>query len=269
MFSALRKRIHLSPATVIASLALVFAMTGGAYAAKKYLITSTKQISPSVLKSLQGKAGPAGGAGAQGAAGPAGPQGPGGSGGAKGETGPEGKKGDKGEVGATGPKGKEGPGGPEGSPWTDGGTLPAGATETGVWQIGPMPEGAAGFARTVASFPIPLAGVECEIEPPPALKVKMGVCPGEANIHVFRGTTVPTGCTATVVEARVTELRAASGNFCVWIEGGPSSDNTVKIVVDDIEDEGEPGVGVAGARLSPSVALSELDEMRGTWAITG
>ena len=102
-----RKRMHLSPTTVIATLALVFAMTGGAYAAKKYLITSTKQISPSVFKALQGKAGPAGSAGAQGAQGPAG---------AKGETGPagpagigaEGKRGEQGIQGNDGKKGEAG-----------------------------------------------------------------------------------------------------------------------------------------------------------------
>jgi hypothetical protein len=129
MFSAIRRRVQFSPATVIAGLALVFAMTGGAYAAKKYLITSTKQISPSVLKSLQGKAGPAGanGApGAQGAQGPAGPAGPQGAAGAKGDTGSPGApgvKGEKGEKGATGEKGSTG--------FTE--TLPSGKTETGTW----------------------------------------------------------------------------------------------------------------------------------------
>jgi hypothetical protein len=39
-------------ADVSVSLALVFAMTGGAYAARKIIITSTKQISPKVLKKL-------------------------------------------------------------------------------------------------------------------------------------------------------------------------------------------------------------------------
>ncbi|HEY5343386.1 MAG TPA: hypothetical protein VIJ66_06970, partial [Solirubrobacteraceae bacterium] len=75
MFSALRKRMHLSPATAIATLALVFAMTGGAYAAKHYLINSTKQISPKVLRALKGKNGKNGLNGANGAAGAQGPAG--------------------------------------------------------------------------------------------------------------------------------------------------------------------------------------------------
>jgi hypothetical protein len=37
----------------VAALALVFAMSGGAYAASRYVITSTKQISLEVLESLK------------------------------------------------------------------------------------------------------------------------------------------------------------------------------------------------------------------------
>jgi hypothetical protein len=153
MFSAIRRRLHLSPATVIAGLALVFAMTGGAYAAKKYLITSTKQISPSVLKQLQGKAGAPGAAGAQGAqgpAGPGGPAGPSGSGGAKGETGPAGVKGEKGATGATGAKGATGETG-----FTS--TLPSKKTETGAWTIGAAGGASGVFVNAAISFPIPLA----------------------------------------------------------------------------------------------------------------
>jgi hypothetical protein len=64
-----------SVTTVIACMALFFALGGSALAASKYLITSRSQIKPSVLKSLQGskgaagKAGPPGPAGAAGAAG--------------------------------------------------------------------------------------------------------------------------------------------------------------------------------------------------------
>jgi hypothetical protein len=61
-----------SVTTVVACLALFFALGGSALAASKYLITSTSQIKPSVLKSLQGKRGPAGTPGAPGAAGAAG-----------------------------------------------------------------------------------------------------------------------------------------------------------------------------------------------------
>jgi Collagen triple helix repeat (20 copies) len=87
-------RRHLSYANVAATLALVFAMTGGALAAKHYIITSTKQIKPSVRKQLKGNRGPAGATGKTGPAGATGKAGP---------TGP---------AGPTGATGKEGPPGP-------------------------------------------------------------------------------------------------------------------------------------------------------------
>jgi hypothetical protein len=133
--------MHLSPATVIATLALVFAMTGGAYAANKFLITSTKQISPKVLKSLKGANGKNGATGPAGAAGAgtAGVQGPAGAAGSKGETGVAGAPGAKGEKGEKGTTG-----------FTK--TLPSGETETGSY----------GFATkatpfTSITFNIPLA----------------------------------------------------------------------------------------------------------------
>ncbi len=103
MFGATLKRV--SPATVLAVVALVFAMTGGAIAAKKYLITSTNQISPAVLKKLTGKPGPAGPTGAAGQAG------------AKGTNGSNGTNGTNGKDGETG--------------FTQ--TLPPGESLTGVW----------------------------------------------------------------------------------------------------------------------------------------
>ncbi len=83
----MRPRIP-SPATIIASVALFVALGGTALAASHYIITSTSQIKPSVLRSLRGKAGLRGPAGA---AGPAGTPG---------------------AAGAAGPKGAEGPAGP-------------------------------------------------------------------------------------------------------------------------------------------------------------
>ena len=63
---------HLSYANVVATLALVFAMSGGALAALHYLIHSTKQISPKVLRKLKGNRGARGPRGLSGAAGAAG-----------------------------------------------------------------------------------------------------------------------------------------------------------------------------------------------------
>jgi hypothetical protein len=87
----MKKSLRLpSPALVISILALVIALSGTAIAAKRYLITNTKQISPAALKQLtklaavQVKQGPAGAAGAAGTAGAAG------AAGASGERGPAG-----------------------------------------------------------------------------------------------------------------------------------------------------------------------------------
>ena len=83
-------------ASVFLLIALVFSMSGGALAAKHYLINSTKQISPKVLKALRGKRGRTGKTGAPGATGPTG---------AKGDTG---QAGNDGAPGTNGTSGKDG-----------------------------------------------------------------------------------------------------------------------------------------------------------------
>jgi Collagen triple helix repeat (20 copies) len=82
-----------NPATAIALIALFFSLGGVSLAAARYVITSTAQIKPSVLKELRGKRGPAG---------PAGPAGVDGVPGAKGSMGAQGIQGDQGPQGVAG-----------------------------------------------------------------------------------------------------------------------------------------------------------------------
>lgn len=166
---------------VVAIVALVFAMLGGAYAAtnsgggKATASAKAKQGK----QGKPGKTGPAGPAGPQGPAGPAGPAGP------KGDTGTAGSPGAAGQsvtgtpiaVGSTECTAKEGgvkytaasgtsnicngAKGKEGSPWTAGGVLPSGKTETGAWtfeerRIAPETPNL-GASKLALSFPIPLA----------------------------------------------------------------------------------------------------------------
>jgi hypothetical protein len=257
----MRRRLRFSPATVIAGLALVFAMTGGAYAAKKYLITSTKQISPSVLKQLQGKVGTAGApgaAGAQGARGPAGPAGPAGSEGAKGETGPAGVKGEKGAAGVAGAKGATGATGSEGSPWTAGGVLPSGKTETGTWSVALYSTvNEAPAAETAISFPIPLAAGG-----------------GEEDAWVFTKAQTEnkefgsSGCTGSAEDPA-----ALKGELCVYTGYEALSHATNNFPATIAPQGGEFGFGksgavIVGANLEGTAVAPAKIEAQGSWAVT-
>jgi hypothetical protein len=89
-----------SPATAIATVALFFSLGGVSLAVGHYLITSTKQIKPSVLAQIESAT-----TGSNGSRGPQGERGP------KGERGPTGDAGATGQTGATGPQGATGPSG--------------------------------------------------------------------------------------------------------------------------------------------------------------
>jgi Collagen triple helix repeat (20 copies) len=91
----MRRPINVVRRNLIACLALFVALGGTSLAASHYIITSTKQIKPSVLRQLRGKTGP------KGAAGIAGPQGPKGETGVKGATGTKGTEGEPGFSGAS------------------------------------------------------------------------------------------------------------------------------------------------------------------------
>jgi hypothetical protein len=123
MFSRIHEKLG-TAGFVISIVALIAALTGGAYAAaglspqvKKQITKESKKFSKQFSKQFA-------------VAGPQGAKGDTGAAGAKGDTGAQGGKGDPGAPGSPG-----GPG-PEGSPWTAGGVLPEGETETGAWGFG-------------------------------------------------------------------------------------------------------------------------------------
>jgi hypothetical protein len=248
MLSPLRNRFGIPG--VISVIALVFAMAGGAYAAKKYVITSPKQIKPSVLKKLKGKRGPAGPAGPAGAQGPAGPAGAKGDTGAAGANGSNGKDGtsvttenilpeeecgeEVGGVRLLSASGEDfvcnGEDGEEGQPWTAGGTLPPGATQTGSFAY-------AGAENLEAiSFAIPLAS---------ALD--------STHVHIAPNANCP---------GSVADPKAASGHLCVYVKnGGPPAGpyplNSASLPAP------VTGADKAGAMLIVG------GEIWGTWAVTG
>ena len=198
MFSRIRK--HLTPSTAIAFAALIFALTGGAYAATgggashaTLTASAAKAKKKSAPAGKPGPRGPAGPAGAAGAAGPAGPVGPAGPAGAKGETGAAGT----GTTGAEGKKGKEG----KGTPGAPGASVTA--TEfTGSKPGSKCTEGGSEFKiGTAATF----------------------ACNGEAGNNGTNGTNGATGATGPEGSPWVDggTLPSGSSEKGQWAGGGP------------------------------------------------
>jgi Collagen triple helix repeat (20 copies) len=242
MFAVIRRR--LTPGTAIAILALVLAMAGGAYAAQKgVIITSIKQISPSVQKKLKGKQGPAGPQGAPGAQGSAGANGKDGTPGKEGPQGPEGKE------------GKAGKEGKEGSPWTAGGTLPSKKTETGSWAVGETitPQ----FNIDVPlSFFIPLVGPL-----------------DSSHVHYINkaGKEVPLlgeEVTSTACLGKASEPSAEPGNLCVYA----SRETSILISNASIFDPAPEGSDKSGASVAGAFMrihrTEEEGQGYGTFAVT-
>jgi hypothetical protein len=295
MLSFVRRRMTF--ANVAMTVALVFAMSGGAFAAGKFLITSTKQISPKVLRSLQGKVGPAGAAGAQGPAGalgPSGPQGPAGPGGAAGAPGAKGENGasvtsaviakssatceKQGGSEFTVAEGKKTTvcNGKEGSPWTDGGTLPSGRTETGVWSVGPfkytieesgkyLTIGLFGAPKLpIASFPIPLTAPLGEghvhFINPNGMEKPSGVRPEEEVAPTECGSGIGPGVNASNPQAK-------PGNLCVYATELESARGDSEEIFAPGEGFNQ-GTGTSGAIAEFSVTGEGPQYARGTWAVT-
>ncbi len=290
-----RMKIHLTPSMAIAMLALIFAITGGAFAATgggSSHATLTASAAKKKAKTPAGKPGPrgpAGPAGAAGAAGPQGPAGPAGAAGAKGENGTNGTNG----TGTEGPKGSEGPPGKNGESVTTeklnagatcpgGGvelkvgasesdvcngakgeegnikkTLPAGITETGVWAFKFQENGP---EEQSAVQPISFS---IQLEKP--------------TFEVFYVTLeeqkkekpAPADCTGTAVTPT-----AANGALCLY-EGRRSAPAGAKFEGPGVSlpTSDTPGeVATSGAVLAvgyDSHGASAEAELYGTWAVTG
>jgi hypothetical protein len=254
-----RVRKHLNPTTFIAFLALVFALTGGAFAATgsggngsggngshATLTASAAKAKPAP----KGKAGPRGPAGAKGATGatgatgPAGATGPGGPAGAKGENGAAGATGATGATGPAGPAGaagKQGPVGPEGN---IGATLPNGTTETGTFFA---PATSEIETETSISFPIQLPSA---------------VTAAYVTLEDVEEAKIPTGCSGSAEKPEAEE-----GHLCVF-EGANSRPlgNAEHVNVFKPGARGI-GTGVTGALLDFETKTTE-SQVTGTFAVT-
>ena len=234
MFSKIRRKLHVTPSGVIAIIALVFALTGGAFAAtsgtgngngggRGNQKNSSRLLAGTSKAKSKTKAGPRGPAGkngtngtngAPGATGPAGPAGPAGTAGGTGPAGGSGETGPQGPAGPTGPQGPEGkqgvihPGKPVGSPEP----LPEKATETGSWSLS-VGEAEADNVDTSISFTIPLATAL------PAEDVHYVNEEGKEEV-TFNGSAFEAVATSDC-PGTTAEPAASPGNLCVYQQDVP------------------------------------------------
>lgn len=220
------------PGLTVAVVAMVIALTGGAFAAAGLTGKQKKEVKK-IAKEFAGKPGAQGPQGVQGPVGPAGPTG------AKGDPGAPGAPGTPGVPGKNGksvtvseiptgefeceerggalleeegtPPGVEvctGKEGIEGQPWTPDNILPPGATETGAWAFNGTEADTSGI-RVPISFPIPV-GLNLK-----AAHVHFGVADSGGD---FSSTVAGAPCPS----ESAFEPKALPGELCVYanLDGG-------------------------------------------------
>ena len=262
MLSPLRNRFGIPG--VISVIALVFAMFGGAYAATNDGGNATS----SAKRGKPGKPGKPGPAGPQGPAGPTGPAGPAGA---------KGDKGDKGDTGAKGDKGEKGAKGDKGDPWTAGGTLPSGETETGTWGFGVSHTKEAVTAPVPISFPIPLEDASLYNEETGKKKAFVfspeQVANGEFEVeNTVTEEMEDTGCHWELFNPDATPEANTPGTLCIFTEYGDLADLEYRVIRVPGEVFAEDGYGPAGAivvygKKGNNEAVSAIFAV-GTWAVT-
>jgi hypothetical protein len=257
MFDRLRERFG-TAGLLVAVIALIFALAGGAYAASGGLNAKQKKEVKKIAKSFQGK-GPKGDTGASGPAGSAGPPGPAGA---------AGKDGAPGAPGADGIDGKDGKNGENGacSVANPECVLPSGATETGSW----FSDGSEQYVAL--SFPLQLeapidSNSGCEEEAAARTNschvFYIGPNGHEINPGTGEEETVATAECSGSAEAPTAE----PGNLCVYT-GHASELLGLSQAIFDIGGAGnEVGTSVAGA-LMQVFPLGATPLAFGTWAVT-
>lgn len=276
-------RKHFNAGTVVAIVALVFAMTGGAFAVTSKggsqgpVASVSKKKKAKVLRGPRGPKGETGATGPAGLTGPVGPQGP------AGPTG-KGEKGDKGDPGTPGEsvtiktlgKGQGGcaEGGQEfsnasgkgsacnGANGTTGftATLPAGKTEHGILTLEALAQSRGSFSlRIPISFPIPLAAPL-----------------GENEVHIIEvGQSGPGGAGTECEGGSSAEPKAASGNLCIYLvhlegefPGEPPTPVTASNFLPVNPEAFGHGVGMSGGFLTSSLVPAGTG-LYAVWVVTG
>lgn len=251
----------------VAVVALVMALVGGAYAAGGLTKAQEKQVTK-IAKKYAGKPGAPGTAGANGTTGTNGKDGAPGADGQNGADGvsvtsTESANAIEGHCNGTTNGGKGGSkfvsasgttyacNGKEGSPWTAGGTLPVGSTETGTWAFS---------ASSADQVEVPFIG---EVVPVPvSFAIPLAASLGESNVHYYTESGFSSTCTGSGPAPT-----APSGQLCVY-GGGLGEDINATFSAIVRAGEFEFGASKSGAIL----LFKEVEDGAGAWgtfAVTG
>ena len=239
---------------IVAVVALVAALVGTAIAAGGLTAQQEKQVKK-IAKKYAGK---------DGAAGPQGPAGAQGAPGANGSSGTVGATGPKGPTGAAGVTGPGGTTGPTGSPWTVGGTLPEGASETGIWSLGPF--------ENVATYPGEFTNVPVALSFPIPLAAEMAF--SQAHLILKNGKEFTTGgeVTSTECTGTVKAPKAKPGNLCVYLATTATPESGAKALINPESafqnSTGEEKIGITGITLQVFTLNQNGVLAAGTWAVT-